>query len=148
MNTQLRQRFSPLLGFAMPPDLETAGYADKARVCHERVVVLYKKLAATMREEASYVTLHGNYVRWVLGMNDREAFHLLELRTTPQGHPSYRKASQQMHTAIKKQSSWRADAMNFVDYNDYFWARGDSEARQRAKEKQLDERLKKEKGNA
>ncbi|MBI4091047.1 MAG: FAD-dependent thymidylate synthase [Candidatus Komeilibacteria bacterium] len=146
MNTQLRQRFSPLLGFAMPPDLEIAGHADKARECHVKVAALYEKMVPTQKEEASYVTLHGNYVRWLMGMNDREAFHLLELRTTPQGHPSYRKASQLMHQAIRKQSAWRADAMNFVDYNEYFWARGDAEARQRAKERTLEERLKKEKG--
>ena len=84
----------------------------------------------------------------MLGMNDREAFHLLELRPVPQGHPSYRKVSQHMHSVIKKQSPWRADAMKFVDYNDYFWTRGDSEARQRVKERELEERLKKEKGEA
>lgn len=145
VNTQLRQRFSPMLGFSMPRDLETAGFADKALACHDKVAELYHQLARTMPYEASYVTLHGNNVRWMLGMNDREAFHMLELRTTPQGHSSYRKASQLMHAAIKKQSEWRADAMKFVDYNDYFWARGDSEARQRVKEKELEERLTKKK---
>ena len=142
MNTQLRQLFSPLLGFVMPEDLKTAGFADKANACNTRVTSLYKKLYETLPYEASYVTLHGNKVRWLLGMNDREAFHLLELRTTPQGHPNYRKTSQRMHEAIRKQSAWRADAMKFVDYNEYFWARGDSEARQRVKERELEERLK------
>lgn len=145
MNTQLRQQFSPLLGFAMPSDLETAGFSGKALSCHERVVALYKKLYERHPLEASYVTLHGNKVRWLIGMNDREAFHLMELRTTPQGHPSYRRVSQLMHTAIKKLSPWRADAMKFVDYNDYFWARGDAEARQRVKERRLEERIKKNK---
>ncbi len=145
MNTQLRQRFSPLLGFNMPEDLIKAGHQDKARACHERVLDLYRKLFEILPNEASYVTLHGNYVRWILGMNDREAFHLLELRSTPQGHPNYRKVAQQMHSAIKKVSAWRADAMHFVDYNDYFWARGDAEAKQRVKEKELDEKLAKRK---
>ena len=148
MNTQLRQRFSPLLGFAMPEDMATAGFASKAEECQRRVLELYEKLYPTLRNEASYVTLHGNRIRWMLGMNDREAFHLLELRTVPQGHPSYRKVSQHMHSVIRKQSPWRAEAMKFVDYNDYFWTRGDSEARQRVKERELDERLKKEKGEA
>jgi thymidylate synthase ThyX len=144
INTQLRQRFSPRLGFAMPADLEKAGFADRAMACHEKVRSLYDQLVTAFPVEASYVTLHGNKVRWMMGMNDREAFHLLELRTTPQGHASYRKVSQLMHQAIKKRSPWRADAMKFVDYNDYFWSRADSEARQRAEERQLEERLKKQ----
>lgn len=140
MNTQLRQLFSPLLGFMMPRDLVTAGFAGQAEECHARVSELYKKIYPSFPYEASYLTLHGNKVRWMLGMNDREAFHLLELRTTPQGHPSYRKVSQQMHAAIKERSAWRADAMKFVDYEEYFWARADSEARQRAKERELDKK--------
>lgn len=140
MNTQLRQTFSPLLGFQIPQDLVTTGHEKKVDECHERVLQLYKKLEKEFFDEASYVTLHGNKVRWMLGMNDREAFHLLELRTTPQGHPSYRKVSQLMHAAIQKQSPWRADAMKFVDYKEYQWARGDSEARQRAKERSLEKR--------
>ncbi len=146
MTTQLRQRFSPLLGFLMPSDLVRAGFEDHARRCEERVRDLYAKLVELFPNEASYVTLHGHKVRWIMGMNDREAMHLIELRTTPQGHPNYRRAAiLMMHAAIRTRSPWRADAMKFVDYNDYFWARGDSEAKQRVKEKALDEKLKQEK---
>ena len=142
MNTQLRQLFSPRLGLIIPEDLTKAGFADRAKECHAMVSALYEKLVKEFPYEASYVTLHGHRVRWMLGMNDREAFHLLELRSTPQGHPQYRKIAQRMHNAIRKQSAWRADAMQFVDHNDYFWTRGDAEAKQRVKEKQLEEQLK------
>ncbi len=138
MTTQIRQKFTPLLGFSMPPDLEAAGFADRARECHERAVSLYESLLPDFPEEASYSTLHGNKIRWMMGFNDREAFHLLELRTIPQGHASYRKAAQEMHKAIAARSSWRAQAMCFVDHNDYAWARADSEARQRVKERALE----------
>lgn len=147
INTQLRQKFSPSLGFQMPSDLEVAGFADKALACHERAAELYDQLAGEFPYEASYATLHGDKVRWLMGMNDREAFHLLELRTTPQGHPTYRRVAKLMHEEIARRSTWRAAAMKFVDYNDYFWARGDAEAHQRVKERQLDERLKKNKDN-
>ncbi len=63
---------------------------------------------------------------------------LIELRTTPQGHPSYRKVCQEMHKAIAARSPWRAGVIKFADHNDYFWSRADSEARQRAEEAQLD----------
>lgn len=138
MTTQLRQRFSPRLGFVTPPDLEAAGFGAKAKACHERAAALYERLAQEFPDEASYATLHGNKIRWLLGMNEREAYHLLELRTTPQGHPSYRKACQQMHRLIEQRSPWRAAAMRFVDHAEYHWARADSEAKQRVKERRLD----------
>jgi thymidylate synthase ThyX len=50
-------------------------------------------------------------VRWLMGMNDRAAMHMLELRTTKQGHPQYRKLCQEIHSAIKKADPWRAEMM-------------------------------------
>ncbi len=140
MMTQQRQKFTPTLGFAMPPDLERAGFADRARECVERAAALYERLLPDFPEAASYATLHGSLVRWTLGINDRALMHMIELRTTPQGHPSYRKVCQLMHRAVAERSAWRGDAMKFADHGDYFWSRGDSEARQRAKESALDEK--------
>ena len=54
-------------------------------------------------------------------MNAREAMHLLELRTTPQGHPSYRSVCQEMHRLIDQRAGHHAlaDAMRFVDHGDH-----------------------------
>ena len=50
-------------------------------------------------------------------MNAREAMHLLELRTAPSGHPSYRRIAQEMHRLIVEQAGHRAiaAAMSYVD---------------------------------
>jgi len=138
MTTQMRQKFTPLLGFAMPPDLASAGFAAEAENCAARAAELYERLLPDFPEQASYATLHGSLVRWIFGFNDREASHLVELRTTPQGHPSYRRVCQLIHRAIAARSPWRAQVMKFADHNDYFWSRADSEARQRAEERVLD----------
>ena len=47
--------------------------------------------------------------------------HLIELRTTPQGHPEYRKVCQQMHRLIAEKAGHQAIAamMSFVDDADY-----------------------------
>ncbi|MDD5251126.1 MAG: FAD-dependent thymidylate synthase [Patescibacteria group bacterium] len=140
VTTQLRQKFTPKLGFAVPPDLEAAGFAHRALECRDRAAELYDALLPEFPEQASYATLHGSLVRWVIGFNDREAVHLIELRTTPQGHPSYRKVAQLLHRAMAARSPWRAAILKFVDHNDYFWSRADSEARQRAQERALDEK--------
>jgi len=51
-------------------------------------------------------------------MNAREAMHVIELRTAPQGHPAYRRVCQAMHRLIGEQAGHRAvaEAMIFVDH--------------------------------
>jgi hypothetical protein len=45
--------------------------------------------------------------------------HVLELRTAPQGHPSYRRVCQQMHRLIAEEAGHQAlaAAMHFVDHS-------------------------------
>jgi thymidylate synthase ThyX len=143
MNTQIRQTFSPEHGIIIPQDLVDAGFEKQVLECQKRVLDLYQTLHGELGDVASYVTLHGNRVRWLMGFNDREAMHMLELRTTKQGHPQYRKLCQEMHIEIAQADPWRASIMNFVDHNSYDSARGDSEARQRQKEHLLDEKYNK-----
>ncbi len=138
MATQDRQKFTPTLGFRMPEDLAAAGFAARAEECMKKAVALYDRLLPEFPEQASYATLHGSTVRWTMGINDRSLMHLIELRTTPQGHPSYRRIGQMMHRAVMKRSAWRGQAMKFTDHGDHFWTRGDSEAKQRVKEAELE----------
>jgi hypothetical protein len=53
-------------------------------------------------------------------MNAREAMHLIELRSAPQGHPSYRDVAQDMHHLVADVAGHRAVAemMRFVDHSD------------------------------
>ncbi len=53
-------------------------------------------------------------------MNAREAMHVIELRTSPQGHPAYRRICQTLHTLIAEQAGHRAiaAAMTFVDHSE------------------------------
>ena len=51
-------------------------------------------------------------------MNAREAMHLLELRSGPQGHPSYRWVAHEMHRLIADQAGHGllAEAMSHVEF--------------------------------
>jgi thymidylate synthase ThyX len=53
-------------------------------------------------------------------MNAREAMHVIELRTAPQGHPAYRRVCQQMHRLIASRAghSAIAAAMTFADHSE------------------------------
>src|SRR5207253_10027378 len=57
-------------------------------------------------------------VRFMMQMNAREAMHVLELRTSPQGHPVYRDIGQRMHRLIADKAGHHAVAemMRFVDH--------------------------------
>ncbi len=140
MNSQQRQLFTTKLGFYMPEELVKAGFEEKVRACVEKSNQLFDAIHKIDPMLAQYAVLHGHYVRWSIAFNDREAMHLLELRSTPQGHPNYRQAAQAMHKLIAQRSKWRADMMKHVDHNDYYWSRADSEAKQRVKERELDEK--------
>jgi len=59
-------------------------------------------------------------IRYTIQMNAREAMHLIELRSGPQGHPSYRRVAQEMVRLIRDEAGHRAiaDAMAYVDFSD------------------------------
>jgi len=56
-------------------------------------------------------------VRFYMELNAREAMHVIELRTAPQGHPAYRRICQVMHRLIAEQAGHRAlaAAMRYAD---------------------------------
>lgn len=143
MNTQQRQLFTTELGFYLAPELKEIGVEAKIKICVAKAQALYSVMAKENPILAQYAVLHGHYIRWTMGFNDREAMHLLELRSTPQGHPNYREAAQKMHNLIMERSKWRGELMQFVDHNDYYWSRADSEAKQRVKEAKLEKKLNK-----
>ena len=69
---------------------------------------------------APYAVAMAYRVRFYLEMNAREAMHLIELRTAPQGHPAYRRVCQQMHTLIANRAGHRAlaAAMRYADHSE------------------------------
>jgi thymidylate synthase ThyX len=58
-------------------------------------------------------------VRFYMEMNAREAMHVIELRTAPQGHPAYRRVCQEMHRLVADVAGHRgvAAAMTFADHS-------------------------------
>ncbi len=53
--------------------------------------------------QAAYAVALAYRIRYVMQFNAREAMHLIELRTSTQGHPEYRKVCQQMHRLILRE---------------------------------------------
>ena len=97
--------------------------------------------AAGLEEESQYATLLGHKLRYRFIINAREAFHLLELRTSPQGHPGYRKICQEMHRLLAEIHPRLGRAMQFVNRSgDPPLTRMDAERATQIKLKKLEEK--------
>jgi thymidylate synthase ThyX len=82
---------------------------------------LYEACAsAGLKEVAPYAVAMAYRVRFYMEMNAREAMHVIELRSAPQGHPAYRRVCQQMHELIDTRAGHRAvaAAMQFADHSE------------------------------
>ncbi|HEU5195166.1 MAG TPA: FAD-dependent thymidylate synthase [Methylomirabilota bacterium] len=115
------QRLSPQHGWVMPEAVAEAGAAEAWRVVMEEAAELHEAIAgAGLPEVASYAVSMAYRVRFYMEMNAREAMHVIELRTAPQGHPAYRRVGQAMHRLIAEQAGHRAiaAAMSFADHSE------------------------------
>ena len=114
------QKLVPTHGYTMPTTMTDAAMHDVFDRCMERSAELYDALADGFPEESSYAVALAYKLRFMMQLNAREAMHMLELRTTPQGHPAYRFVGQQMHKLIEQEAGHRAIAamMQFVDHSD------------------------------
>ena len=87
-------RSSPRHGYEIPEPVAEAGLARRVRRGDGTLGRALRR-AASIRfpEQAPYAVSLAYRMRFVMQMNAREAMHLLELRTAPQGHPSYRQVA-------------------------------------------------------
>ncbi len=116
------QGLTPYHGYTMPEAIAAAGGAEVYEEAMDRSASLYAALAGHFGSSvAGYAVTLAHRVRYSVQMNAREAMHVLELRTTREGHPEYRNVCQKMHRLIDQEAGHHAIAamMGFVDHADY-----------------------------
>ena len=114
------QPLSTRHGFTEPEAIREAGAGDDwDRVMDASASLHEALLSEGVRDAASYAVAMAYRVRFYMEMNAREAMHVIELRTAPQGHPAYRRVCQQMHRLIDEQAGHHgvAAAMRFADHS-------------------------------
>ena len=105
------QRLTTAHGYVRPELVDAADAAGMFDETMTRSARLYDDLrAAGFVEQAPYAVSMAYRLRYVMQFNAREAIHLLELRSSPQGHPSYRRVALAMHRLIAEQAGHRAIA--------------------------------------
>jgi thymidylate synthase ThyX len=115
------QPLTPRHGFIEPEAIGEAGAQDDWARVMDASADLHEALAgAGLRDVAPYAVAMAYRVRFYMEMNAREAMHVIELRSAPQGHPAYRRVCQQMHTLIGEEAGHRAiaEAMQFTDHSE------------------------------
>jgi thymidylate synthase ThyX len=123
------QPLSTRLGYVTPDELGEAGVLPEWTRVMEESAALHDALAADTPAIAPYAVSMAYRVRFYMELNAREAMHMIELRTAPQGHPAYRRICQAMHRLIAEQAGHRAlaAAMHHTDHSGAEGGRLDAE---------------------
>ncbi|MGY9074762.1 MAG: FAD-dependent thymidylate synthase [Acidimicrobiales bacterium] len=125
------QDLSPEHGYDVPDTIEGAGLTDRYHAALERSASLYDAMAPVLPRQAPYAVAMAYRVRYAMQFNAREAMHLIELRSQPQGHPNYRRVVQDMYRLISEQAGHHAVAemLTHVDMSDGEGGRLEAERR-------------------
>ncbi len=105
------------MGWEPSPDVEAAGLADEFARVNAASAALWRDVLAAVPDEAPYAVTMAHHIRFAVRMNAREAMHLIELRSQPQGHAAYRRVAQDMLMAIRDDAGHPgiAGLMGFTD---------------------------------
>lgn len=104
------QPLTPYHGYLRPDLVDDAGGAAMFDEAMSRSARLYDSMREDHPEQAAYAVAMAYRIRYTMQFNAREAIHLLELRSSPQGHPSYRRVALEMHRLIAEQAGHHAVA--------------------------------------
>lgn len=114
------QTLTTLHGHVQPAIIEEVGAkSDWNRIIEESADLQQRLVQEYSPTVAQYAVSMAYRIRFYMQMNAREAMHVIELRTSPQGHPSYRRVCQQMHRLIAEQAGHKAiaESMIFSDHS-------------------------------
>ena len=132
-----RQLLTTDHGYSIPNEIKILGIEKDFKDCMNNTKETFDKIRKKYPEQAQYVVNFAYNYPYFMKFNLREACHLIELRTIPQGHIDYRRVAQQMFRQINKVHPNLSKIMKFVDMREYDLERFESEKRTEEKRKNL-----------
>ena len=117
--TMERQLLSTRHGYDIPAEIIKLGVAKDFKDCMYKCNEVYEMISRKYPTEAQYVVNLAYKYPYFVKLNLREACHMIELRTIPQGHPDYRKMCQKMYKQIKHVHPMLSRGIKFVDLRKY-----------------------------
>lgn len=116
------QRLGCDLGFVVPPELVQMGFAEEVAQALDAVAPVWRAMVDECPWQAQYVVPLAYRIRTSWYLNLREWYHVVELRSSKAGHPSYRAIAQEMHRSLVNVWPWLKGTAR-VDDNDYPFGR-------------------------
>ncbi|HET9009609.1 MAG TPA: FAD-dependent thymidylate synthase [Nitrosarchaeum sp.] len=132
-----RQLLTTDHGYNMPNEIKVLGIEKDYKECMENTKQTFGKIRTKHPEQAQYVVNFAYNYPYFMKFNLREACHLIELRTVPQGHIDYRRVAQQMFKEINRVHPKLSKIIKFADLKEYDLERFESEKRSEEKRKNL-----------
>ncbi len=132
-----RQLLTTDHGYNLPNEIKILGIEKDFKDSMNKTKETFDKIRKKHPEQGQYVVNFAYNYPYFMKFNLREACHLIELRTVPQGHVDYRKVAQEMFKQINKVHPNLSKIMKFVDLKEYDLERFESEKRIEAKRKKL-----------
>ena len=121
-------------GYEIPAAIGEAGlHGEWERVLEDSAALEQELCAAGHEEAGQYAASMAYRIRFVMQMSAREAMHLVELRSQPQGHPTYRRVAQAMHAEIARVHPGIGAAFTYLSAEDVELERLDAERRTEAR---------------
>ena len=130
-----RQLLTTDHGYNIPNEIKILGIERDFKDCMNKTKGTFEKIRKKYPEQGQYVVNFGYNYPYFMKFNLREACHLIELRTVPQGHIDYRRVAQQMFKQINKVHPNLSKIMKYVDMKEYDLERFESEKRTEEKRK-------------
>ncbi len=128
------QRLTPDLGFTVPDEIDESGLRPEWQRVMARSRELHDAIADDgSTDAAQYAVSMAHRIRFVMQMTAREAMHLTELRSSPQGHPAYRRVAHAIHGEIARVHPMLAEFFIHMSYDDVDLERLGSERRAEAR---------------
>ncbi|MBT4935325.1 hypothetical protein HOL21_04180 [Candidatus Woesearchaeota archaeon] len=99
-NLFLHAPFTALQGYEFPEyvneEPELIDVKNKMALCNEKTIALHTKIVKKKKHCSMYIIMFAHKQRMLWQMDPRQFAYVVELRTTPAGHHSYRTICQQM----------------------------------------------------
>ena len=130
-----RQLLTTDHGYHIPKEIIQLGIKKEFDDCMYFTKDVFEIIRKQLPEQAQYVVNFSYNYPYFMNLNLREATHLIELRTVPQGHPDYRLVAQNMYKLINRKHPNLSKIIKFVDMNQYGLERFESEKRTEEKRK-------------
>ncbi len=130
-----RQLLTTDHGYHTPNEIIQLGIKKEFDDCMYFTKGVFETIRKQLPEQAQYVVNFSYNYPYFMNLNLREATHLIELRTVPQGHPDYRLVAQNMYKLINRKHPNLSKIIKFVDMNQYGLERFESEKRTEEKRK-------------